>query len=103
MRREERLTVQGPVKEQQPDGMSHRGGGGGGCTYLHHRLTRRAYPPSPPSPPSSVGTGMYLALCGALGFGLFSPCPMRALWAHGLPVRGEPGEAHHTAMWSMMS
>ena len=26
MRREERVTVQGPVKEQQPDGMSHRGG-----------------------------------------------------------------------------
>ena len=25
MRREERGTVQGPVKEQQPDGMSHRG------------------------------------------------------------------------------
>ena len=36
MRREERGTVQGPVKEQQPDGMSHRGvmvgnaGGNGG-------------------------------------------------------------------------
>ena len=29
MRREERVTVQGPVKEQQPDGMSHRGGSGG--------------------------------------------------------------------------
>ena len=29
MRREERVTVQGPVKEQQPDGVSHRGGGGG--------------------------------------------------------------------------
>ena len=28
MRREERVTVQGPVKKQQPDGMSHRGGGG---------------------------------------------------------------------------
>ena len=28
MRREERVTAQGPVKEQQPDGMSHRGGGG---------------------------------------------------------------------------
>ena len=28
MRREERVTVQGPVKEQQPDGMSHRGRGG---------------------------------------------------------------------------
>ena len=27
MRREERVTVQGPVKEQQPDGMSHRGAG----------------------------------------------------------------------------
>ena len=26
MRRGERVTVQGPVKEQQPDGMSHRGG-----------------------------------------------------------------------------
>ena len=26
MRREERVTVQGPVKEQQPDGMSHRRG-----------------------------------------------------------------------------
>ena len=29
MQREERVTAQGPVKEQQPDGMSHRGGGGG--------------------------------------------------------------------------
>ena len=27
MRRDERVTVQGPVKEQQPDGMSHRGSG----------------------------------------------------------------------------
>ena len=26
--RRERVTVQGPVKKQQPDGMSHRGGGG---------------------------------------------------------------------------
>ena len=29
MRREEWVTVQGPVKKQQPDGMSHTGGGGG--------------------------------------------------------------------------
>ena len=28
MRREERVTVQGPVKKQQPDGMPHRGWGG---------------------------------------------------------------------------
>ena len=26
MRREERVTAQGPVQKQQPDGMSHRGG-----------------------------------------------------------------------------
>ena len=26
MRRDERMTVQGPLKKQQPDGMSHRGG-----------------------------------------------------------------------------
>ena len=38
MRREEWVAVQGPVKEQQPDGMSHRGGGGGW-----------------PDPPSSYG------------------------------------------------
>ena len=29
MPREEGVTAQGPVKEQQPDGMSHAGGGGG--------------------------------------------------------------------------
>ena len=34
MRREERVTVQGPVKEQQPDGMSHEGGGGGAGLWL---------------------------------------------------------------------
>ena len=28
MRREERVTVQGPIKEQQPNGPSHMGGGG---------------------------------------------------------------------------
>ena len=28
-RRGEQVTVQGPVKKQDPDGMSHRGGGGG--------------------------------------------------------------------------
>ena len=38
MRREERVTVQGPVKEQQPDEMSHRGGK---CLCV---------PPPPPRP-----------------------------------------------------
>ena len=45
MRREEWVTVQGPVKKQQPDGMSH-GGGGGGPTH----------PPTPgPAPPPLKG------------------------------------------------
>ena len=38
MRREERVTVQGPVKKQQPDGLSHGGGGG-------------RWSPPPPWPP----------------------------------------------------
>ena len=40
MRREERVTVQGPVKKQQPDGMSHRGGAYMGLapvSWLPHR------------------------------------------------------------------
>ena len=43
MRREERVTVQGPVKEHQPDGMSHRGGGGrGACgAFVVHLLFER--------------------------------------------------------------
>ena len=42
MRREERVTVQGPVKKQQPDGMSCRGG---------------APPtPNPPPPPQTKVT-----------------------------------------------
>ena len=33
MRREEGVTVQGPVKEQQPNGLSHGEGGGHGCGF----------------------------------------------------------------------
>ena len=40
MRRDEWMTVQGPVKKQQPDGMSHRGGGG----------IRRGVPTAPQRP-----------------------------------------------------
>ena len=47
-RREERVTVQGPVKKQQPDGMSHRGGGGA----THSALMAHTHPPLGPS-----GTG----------------------------------------------
>ena len=38
MRREERVTVQGPVRKQQPNGMSHRGGTGlAAATYRKQR------------------------------------------------------------------
>ena len=59
MRREERVTVQGPVKEQQPDGMSHRGGmrwggwaeaqGGGGllCQKMWGNKLRGGGGPAP--------------------------------------------------------
>ena len=70
MRREERVTVQGPVKEQQPDGMSHRG-----CPFaifgwvwlaLYSNFIfshRKSFPnsvvgespKSPPPPPPPVG------------------------------------------------
>ena len=41
MRREERVTVQGRVKKQQPDGMSHMGGGGGrGSPHLDPPVKR---------------------------------------------------------------
>ena len=42
MRREERGTVQGPVKEQQPEGMSHRGRGGSGGGPGSHSAGRSA-------------------------------------------------------------
>ena len=37
MRREERVTVQGPVKKQPPNGLSHGGGGGGGGEVRNFR------------------------------------------------------------------
>ena len=42
MRREERVTVQGPVKEQQPDGMAHRGGTRQIAVCRHVWLSRHA-------------------------------------------------------------
>ena len=46
MRREERVTVQGPVKEQQPYGMSH--GGAAGAVQGPNP------PPSPPEGPYAI-------------------------------------------------
>ena len=52
-RSEERVTVQGPVKKQQPDGMSHGGGGGA----LENGVGSPPSPSiqlSPPPPPSQI-------------------------------------------------
>ena len=65
MRREERVTVQGPVKEQQPDGMSHRGA---------------------PPPPSSYSVQPFYYFPGG-GAGV--------LWAQKVCVRGRGGLSHH--------
>ena len=53
------MTVQGPVKEQQPDGMSHRGlaqglgiSGGGGGEEVEFRCGPQPPQSSPPPPPS---------------------------------------------------
>ena len=65
MRREERVTVQGPVKKQQRDGMSH---GGGGCMWFGERsacvcrLTK-----APPSAPSIIAVPLSPTLCPNTG------------------------------------
>ena len=68
MRREERVTVQGPVKQQQPDGMSHGGGGNNMC----------APPPPPPSPRAlhskrAQGSGVCGFGGGGTGSGMSTP------------------------------
>ena len=54
MRRGERVTVQGPVKEPRPDGMSRTGRGGGGG----HRAqgTGAGWPSAPPQTPQNTRT-----------------------------------------------
>ena len=84
MRREERVTVQGLVKAQQPDGMSH---GGGGC--------RTAPPPRPPK------CTVPLPALGALQ-GLSGGLPLRqqkdAKWGTSPPTWAAPcGRVRTTA------
>ena len=56
MRREERVTVQGSVKKQQPDGMSH--GGGGAASFLRTCVPSLPTPPPPrPGGRRTVGQG----------------------------------------------
>ena len=90
--REERATVQGPVKEQQPDGMSHRGGG-------HHGEERGRG-----ERPARVRMGAVMAMGGQIRAGLphLFPlasasmvfdrqpvCPARQWAAHEKYVRAE--------------
>ena len=66
MRREERVTVQGPIKEQQPDGMSHRGlaqglgicAGGGGQLLHSVALYRHTTPSTDPVTPYPRRAGL---------------------------------------------
>ena len=68
MRREERVTVQGPVKKQQPDVMSHGG-------YLSP-LPMQPCPCLPPSPLEKVPqTRFYDSRPPALGFAGPNPRP----------------------------
>ena len=54
MRREERVTVQGPVKKQPPDGMSH---GGGGVLSGAGPIRRQTEPQRVRSPQEITATG----------------------------------------------
>ena len=51
MRREDRVTVQGPVKKLQPDGMSHRGAGLAASDARANFVEWLLPTPSPPPPP----------------------------------------------------
>ena len=88
MRREERVTVQGPVKEQQPDGMSHTGVAKGAPTTpppprparrpfsVHPRVTR---PTLPVVGPNAGARWAYLI------DGPTHPPPPCATWNYPLP------------------
>ena len=61
------MTVQGPVKEQQPDGMSHGGGGGGGGSDGYETpsslLWERVKSPAEAPKFFSEGSGIYKIIC----------------------------------------
>ena len=88
MRREERVTVQGPVKEQQPDGMSHRGGAGGASLPSKDALGGGGGNPSPLPPPPSRQISLRLPLARMSGClrALVSACTaLRAPVHHFIP------------------
>ena len=68
MRREDRVSVQGPVKEQQPDGMSHRGLGGQGGTTMPVTGGGTLVQPTLPAPDLQ-----FLDPCFGRGLIFFSP------------------------------
>ena len=102
MRREERVTVQGPVKKQQPDGMSHRVGGGQGGMPRHRRIggfacLRSKRHPNPN--PNYSGGGGGECRCRFPGPGQASPCACvqrsatgvgSIAWAPALGCSGSP-------------
>ena len=91
MRTEDRVTVQGPVEEQQPDGTSHRGclppflmhhwGQQGATTVICNATTLHA----PLSKPTSVWSGAILRLlwcCASVGLRAAPGAPSVVSVAH---------------------
>ena len=69
MRREERVTVQGPAKEQQPDGMSHRG--------VRHTNPPRSARPTPRAMEKHIPDRNYaeiFMICGGTTQPSLRPC-----------------------------
>ena len=95
------MTVQGPVKKQRPDGMSHGGGGGGlrclgagapanggwkkGCKY------EKVVPETKSWPLMVFAVKSWTCAPDIDGM---RPCPDPALRIHGEPVRGQPERAN---------
>ena len=79
MRREERATVQGPGKEQQPDGMSHRG--------------RKRGPSDPTAPGEGEGEGGLRAGGGS--------SPLKEGWGDGKGALAT-GESKEASLQALM-
>ena len=83
MRREERMIVHGPVKEQQPDGVSHTGPGGWGGGLPRH---------FGPPPPRCRGSAGGASTCRRGGGSVSSPATV--LCPPGGGAREGPGVKH---------
>ena len=100
MRRDERVTVQGPVKEQQPDGMSHRGGGPARSPPPPPAVGKHvpAAPPNP-LPAAFVTTKNAFRRCTAQRTLTASVPPLRSPFASVSPGPSTPSATLFKAAW----